>query len=223
MASGRYKIVIIGAGGHARVVASILEYYRNYEVIGIADRGVNNLGELICRHKIISSWKNWQEWKDLGVTHVVLAIGENRERACLYGKMISEGFEIPMLIHPKAIVEKGASLGNGTLVCVGAVVCAESRIGENTIVNTGAIIDHEVKIGKHVHIAPGAIICGRVEVGDYSFIGAGARIIDKKRIGSNVVIGAGAVVIDDIADDVTAVGIPARVVSRNSDDGRKMG
>ena len=212
MVGKRKKIIIVGAGGHARVVASILNYHYEFEVIGIADRNEDNVGEVISGYKIITTWDKLPEMRNQRIDYIALAIGDNHEREKMFHDMKSAGFSVVTLIHPEAFLEKDCVLGQGTLVCAGAIIATNVDVGENSIINTGTIIDHEGSLGNHVHIAPGVVISGRVEIGDYSFVGTGVRIIDKIKVGRNVLIGAGSVVIEDIPDNVTAVGVPARLI-----------
>jgi acetyltransferase-like isoleucine patch superfamily enzyme len=96
-----------------------------------------------------------------------------------------------------------------------AVVQAQASIGTGAILNTGCSVDHDAQISDVVHICPGARLAGEVKVGARSWIGIGASVIQQVRIGSDVTVGAGAAVVRDLPDGVTAVGVPARVLSSN--------
>lgn len=213
LANNKNKLVIVGAGGHARVVASVLDYHSEWEVVGVADRNESNLNEIIYKYRIITTWDRLYELRKQGINHAVLAIGDNKEREEMFYYVKELGFTVTTLIHPTAFTEKSILLGEGTLVCAGVVLSTEVKVGENSIINTGALVDHETKIGNHVHVGPGVVISGRVDVGDYSFLGVGTRVIDKIKIGRNVVAGAGSVVINNIPNNVTVAGVPARVIS----------
>lgn len=205
-------ILIVGAGGFCRVVLSILHSYKNFNVIGIADRDSKNIGEEISGSVIKYSWKNFTEIYEKGTQYAVIAIGDNDERKELFSRLSSIGFEIPTIIHPSAIIEKDAVVGNGCVICMGIKIGTQVSIGKNGIVWTGSIIDHEAKIGDYVFIAPGCNIAGRVKIGDGSFVGIGSTIKEKITIGKSVVIGAGSVVISDICDNTTVAGVPAKTL-----------
>ena len=205
-------ILIVGAGGFCRVVLSILHSYKNFNVIGIADRDSKNIGEEISGSVIKYSWKNFTEIYEKGTQYAVIAIGDNDERKELFSRLSSLGFEIPTIIHPSAIIEKDAVVGNGCVICMGIKIGTQVSIGKNGIVWTGSIIDHEAKIGDYVFIAPGCNIAGRVKIGDGSFVGIGSTIKEKITIGKSVVIGAGSVVISDICDNTTVAGVPAKTL-----------
>jgi UDP-perosamine 4-acetyltransferase len=207
------KIIIVGAGGHARVVASILEYHSNFQTIGIAGRDESELGKTVSKYKVILTWDELCNIKKQGIDYVALAIGDNTERAGMFEYVRESGLTVPTLVHPNAFIEKKVILNEGILVCAGAILACEVVIGVNSIINTGAIIDHETNLGNHVHVGPGTVICGRVKAGDNCFIGAGSRVIDKIKIGYNVVVGAGSVVTKNIPDNVTAAGVPCRIIS----------
>lgn len=206
------NVIVVGAGGHCRVVLSVLRSSRNFNVIGIADRDSKNIGEEISGSVIKYSWNDFREIYERDARHAVIAIGDNNERKELFSRLSSIGFEIPTIIHPSAIIEKDVVLGNGCVICMGVKIGTMVFIGKNCIVYTGSIIDHEVKIGDHVFIAPGCNIAGRVTIGDCSFIGIGSTIREKITVGKNVMIGAGSVVISDISDNTTVAGVPAKTI-----------
>lgn len=205
-------VIIIGAGGHCRVVLSILHSYKNFNVIGIADRDSKNIGEEISGSVIKYSWNDFTEIYEKGTQYAVIAIGDNNERRECFHRLSSIGFKMPTIVHPSAIIEKDAVLENGCVICMGVKIGTQVTIGKNGIVYTGSIIDHEAKIGDHVFIAPGCNIAGRVTIGDSSFVGIGSTIKEKIAVGKNTVIGAGSVVINDIGDDTTVAGVPAKTL-----------
>ena len=206
------NIIVVGAGGQCRVVLSILRYYKNFNVIGIADRNSKNIGEQISGKIIKYSWNNFKEIYERGTRQAVIAIGDNNERRELFSRLSSIGFKMPTIIHPSAVIEKDASLGNGCVICMGVKIDTLVSIGKNCVVYSGSIIEHEVKIGDHVYISPGCNIAGRITIGDGSFIGIGSNIIERITVGKNAVIGAGSVVISDIDDNSTVAGVPAKPI-----------
>jgi UDP-perosamine 4-acetyltransferase len=208
MASNR--ILILGAGGHARVVASLL-VSRGWDVEGVLDHTSDHLGEAVGSSAIVGTIEDLPRWRDNGSSHVALAIGDNSRRAELFHWVRTLEFAVPLVVHPKAIVEPSAELAQGSLICAGAVVAAEASIGANALINTGAIVDHECRIGDHAHIGPGAVVAGRSVIETGVFVGAGATVRDGVVVGSRTLIGAGAAVVSDLAAGVVAYGVPATV------------
>lgn len=206
----RRKVIIVGAGGHARVVSAILGKDLDVDLVGVADRSAATLGEAIGPTKIITTFEELPSYLDRGVSCAALAIGDNRERLKLGGWLRSVGFSLLKICHPSAIVEADVCIGEGAVICAGAIICAGVIIHDGAIINTGAIIDHETDVGAYAHVGPGSCIAGRVKIGERVFVGAGSRIIHQIRIGADSVIGAGSVVVDDVPDSIVTYGIPAK-------------
>ena len=204
------NIVVIGAGGHCRDILSILQYYKQFHIIGIADRDTGSKGEEIAGNFIKYSWGDLAEIYKRGTKNAVIAVGDNKERKKLFLELSGMGFMIPTIIHPTAIIEKDAVVGEGSVICMGAKIGTKASIGRNCVVYTGSILDHEVQLGDHSYVSPGSNIAGRVVIGEGSFIGMGSTIKERITIGNNVVVGAGSVVIKDIPDNVTVAGVPAK-------------
>ncbi|MBI2998208.1 MAG: acetyltransferase [Deltaproteobacteria bacterium] len=210
MSSEKRKVVIVGTGGHARVIISLLEGLERWQIVGLLDREFGATEEDIGGYKIIGSWKDIQPTRERA-GHAVVAVGDNEERKGLYHSFRKAAFELPTLIHPTAYLDRSARLGDGCVVCMGALVGANATVGSNTIVNSGSIVDHECRLEDHVHIAPGVRLAGRVVVGEGTFVGIGTSVIDKVKIGKGVIVGAGSVVVSDLPNNVVAYGVPARV------------
>jgi len=202
-------LIIIGTGGHARVVAEIAKL-SHLEIKGFIDLDYSGEDELILGSPVLGGLEQIKHpSSDLSF---FAAIGENAQRKQIFEQMISEDFMAISLIHPTAIIGEGVEVGVGTLICAGSIICTNARIGENTIINTGVIIDHEAKIGSNSHIAPGSRVAGRVTIGPGSFLGVGANVIDKINIGERVTVGAGSVIIRDIPSNSKVVGNPGRIL-----------
>lgn len=206
------KIVLIGAGGHCKVIIDIIRSKNEYGIIGITDK--NNTGNKVLDIPIIGDDNMLNECLNSGVEYAFIAIGgiENIKIRNKILNMIKEiGFRIPVLVHDKAIVSTYATLGAGTCVMPGAIINAGTEIGDNCIINSGAVIEHDCLIGQNTHISPNVSIGGGVKIGEDTHIGIGSSIIQNITLGHNVTIGAGAVVIDNMGNNVVAVGIPAKV------------
>ena len=205
-------IAIIGAGGHGRVIATVLQA-ANTAVAGFIDSGVK--GEL--PFPLLGEDNDIPWLKDDGIINsFIIGLGSIKGgpslRATLFDKMIGHGLAPAVAIHPMSILSPGVKLGAGCVVMAGAIINTGTSVGKNSIINTGAIIDHDGEIGDHVHIAPGVTLSGNVTIGDNSLIGVGSTIRQSITIGKNVTLGAGSVVIRDISDDATAYGNPAQAV-----------
>jgi UDP-N-acetylbacillosamine N-acetyltransferase len=209
----KHKLVIWGASGHALVVADILKLTSEYDVVGFVDN-VNpiSLETHFCGLPVFGKGPLKEQLQQIGVSHVIIAIGDCKARLRLAAWSCSQGFFLATAVHPNASIAKDVSLGAGSVVAAGAVINPGAVIGENVIVNTSASIDHECILDDGVHICPGAHLAGRVHVGRASWIGIGAAVVDRVRIGSDVMIGAGTVVVKDIPDSVLAYGVPAKVI-----------
>ena len=206
------KLVVIGGGGHAKVVINILHRCPEFEVIGCIDpapakRRVLDV-DVIGGDTILS-----QLYAE-GISHAFVAIGDNARRASVGNEICKLGFKLATLISPTATIALGTVLGAGVAIMDGVVIQPDALIGESSIINTKASVDHDCIIERDVHIAPGCTLAGGVHVESLAFLGAGTVAIPGVRIGSGSVIGAGAVITGDIPSGVIAVGVPARVVRR---------
>lgn len=205
-------VAIIGAGGHGRVVASILEA-ANTKVAGFIDSGVK--GEL--PYPVLGTDTDIPKLIKAGtINSFIIGLGSVKGgaslRSKLFDKMIAAGLAPAVAIHPTAILSPGVKLGAGTVVMAGAIVNIATIIGKNCIINTGAIIDHDGEIGDHVHIGPGVTLSGHVNVGDNTLVGVGSTMRQSITVGNDVTLGAGSVVVRDIKSGATAFGNPAKVV-----------
>jgi len=203
-------ILVVGAGGHCRTVLSIISHYRDLNVVGIADRDKENVGEKILDHEVKFSWQDFQTVYDEGVPYAVISVGNNKERKNLYCKLLEIGYKVKTLVHPSALIDDSANVGEGSTICMGVKIGPLVTIGDNCIIYTGTIIDHEVSVDKDCFIAPGVCVAGRVMINSGAFLGIGSRIKEKVSIGTDAVIGAGAVVINDVSANYTVAGVPAR-------------
>lgn len=207
------KIILIGGGGHCKVVISILKKLDNFEIIGIVDNYKSD--SFISGIKIIGTDDDLKDIYKSSIHNALITVGsikDNTKRYKLFNMAREIGYNFPVIISPEAVVDNDVKIDEGTVVMPGCIINIDSFIGKNCIINTGSIIEHDCKIGNHCHIAPGVHVSGSVEVGELSFIGIGTTIIQGIIIGKNVTIGAGSVVIKDIPDNVIAVGTPAKII-----------
>ena len=199
-------LMIIGAGGHGRVIADIALALNKYSNICFLDDGAHNDSSVNVVGKV-SDYKLYIDNCDF-----VVAIGNNSVRKRIQSELLSNGAVVATLIHPAAVIGSGVSVGRGTVVMAGAVINANTKIGEGVIINTSSSVDHDCVINDYCHISVGSHLAGTVHVGNKTMIGAGATVINNITICEECLIGAGAVVVRDIAIKGTYVGVPTRRV-----------
>lgn len=206
------KTVIIGAGGHARVIFEILSYDRNIEVVAFVDSVIRGSDENIMGIHVLGDYSVLHKLFKGGVKGAIIGVGDNNIRKAHFEKIGNMGVELVTAIHPTVHIAHNAKIRKGVVIVTGATIATGVEIGDNVIVNTGAIIEHEDVLEDHVHIAPGTVLAGRVTVKEGAFIGAGSVVKEYVTIGENATIGAGSVVLEDIPDNAVAVGSPAKVI-----------
>ena len=196
-------VSIIGAGGHAKVVADAI----------ISE----NMHSIRSFHESEPSGKTLWNYPILGLdqiksrAHIVVAIGDNKTRNRIASELYYDKQVVAVcVIHPQAIVSSHAKVQSGAMIMAGAIVQASAFIDRHVIVNTGASVDHDCTVERAAHIGPHATLCGGVFVGARAFIGAGAVVLPGVHIGVDAVIGAGAVVTKDVRAGATVLGVPAR-------------
>ncbi len=210
----REKLLLIGGGGHSKVVISILYKLDKFDILGIIDK-YKSKGTTINGIKVIGEDKDLEDFYNSGVRNALITLGsvkDNIKRENLFNITKDIGYDFPVIVSPDAIIDKNVEIGEGTVIMPGVIINPDAKIGKNCIINTGAIVEHDCILSDHIHIAPGVHISGGVNIGKGSFVGIGATIIQGINIGRNVTIGAGTVVIRDVPDNVVLVGNPARVV-----------
>jgi sugar O-acyltransferase (sialic acid O-acetyltransferase NeuD family) len=201
------RIVVVGSGGHAKVVIATARA-AGLEVAAIADDDPARWGQRVLGVEVTGPAPAVLDDPD---QTAVLAIGANRARQRLAA---AARCRFATILHPGAVIDPTVRLGAGTVVFAGAVIQPDTALGAHAIVNTGASIDHDCAIGDFVHIAPGVRLAGDVALGDGVFLGIGAVAIPGVRIGAWTTVGAGAAVIGDLGADLVAAGVPARPLRR---------
>ena len=207
------KCILIGGGGHGRVLFEAVNEERPGVLVGVLD-SQTKLKEM-AGVPVIGGDEALPGLKKQGYTHFVIGVGSVKSctrRAELYIAARKAGLEALSVIHPTAWISFHAEVAPGCQVLAKAVVNTGAKLGGHVLVNCAAVVEHDCVIGAHTHIATGAILCGGVKVGELSHIGAGAVIRQGIRVGKGAVVGAGAVVVKDVPDGATVVGVPARVV-----------
>jgi UDP-perosamine 4-acetyltransferase len=205
-------VVIIGAGGHGRVVLDILRAAGVHNPVGFLDADAHLTGSKVGGLPVLGQINLLPKLKTQKIKAAIIAIGDNQSRHRYFKKVLEQGFELINAIHPRSVISETAKLGRNVVVAAGAVISTDVQIGDSAIINTSAVIDHECEIGQAAHVCPSATLAGRVQIGDEAFIGLGSNIIQCLTVGPKAVVGAGAVVIQDVPEGATVVGIPAKVI-----------
>ena len=196
------KYILIGAGGHASVVASCIEAM-NGSIVCVFDSDTSITAMDDVENKGVYSSSEFP------TAELILAIGDNNIRKRLVPTI---KHVIGTVIHPSAVVDRLVKIEAGSQVLQGAIINRKTSLGKHCIVNTKASIDHDCTIGDFVHIAPGATLCGGVKIGECSLVGAGATVLPNIHIGKNVIVGAGTVVTSSLPDNTTCVGVPGKII-----------
>ena len=202
-------LLIIGAGGHAKVVLAAARLEKRFECFAILDEDSANWGTCVQGTEVVGGCDlltrlNSDEW------HAVIAVGDNETRRRFAQQATQIGWRFACIFHPRAHIGEDVGIGEGTVILPQAVVNESSRIGRHVIVNSGAIVEHDCIIADYAHLAPGCCLTGRCEVGELAMIGARAAVLPGVRVGASAVVGAGAVVTHDVGVAEVVVGVPAR-------------
>lgn len=201
------SLLIIGAGGHGRVLADAALAMRQWQSIAFVDdrvdvqsvSGVPWLGTSADLERLAQDYRA-----------AAVGIGDARARLQLLERCGQIGFALPQIVHPSAVVSSFASLGDGTVVFAQAAINAGTVVGRGCIVNTGATVDHDCELGDGVHVCPGAHLAGGVIVGSRAWLGIGSCVRQGLQIGADAIVGGGAAVVSNVGPGLTAVGVPAR-------------
>lgn len=208
-------LVLIGAGGHARVLHA-LAAAAGRRFVGVCDPVLTRKGERFWNQIPVIESEAALEAMPRNSVMLVNGIGKvvgNTIRQQVHVRLSKLGFRFATLVHPAAWVAPDVQLADGVQIMAGAVVQPGCAIGEDSIINTRASVDHDCIIGSHVHVAPGATLCGSVKVEDNAFIGAGAVVIQTLCIGSGAVVAAGATVVRNLLPDhILMPGKPTRPI-----------
>ena len=210
------KIIIIGSGGHAKVVADIIlarekELNEDLKIIGFLDDNFKNLKyDNIFNIPILGDLNNIDNFSKNEDYFFIIAIGSNEVR-----KKISEKYKelnYYTAIHPRSVISREVIIGSGTVVMANVVINPNSTIGKHCILNTSSVIEHDNELGDYVHISPNTTLCGGVNIEDNSWVGAGSVVRQQIHIGKDVIVGANSVVVKDIENSCIVAGNPAKKI-----------
>ncbi len=198
-------VIVLGAGGHAKVVADVLKQ-SGRKILGLIDikekKGASRFGLLVLGD---DNDLDQYDADDIELANGVGALSGKGIRWDMANRMRIAGYTFSTIIHPSAIIAESVLLREGVQVMAGCVIQPEVSIGLDSIINTGSLIDHDCEIGSNCHIAPGVSLNGGVKIGDGTHIGTGAVALQYVSIGKNAVVAAGSVVNKDIQSDTTFI------------------
>lgn len=199
------EVVIIGASGHAKVIAEMVELNKDRIIGFLDDDPILYNKEIYENKKVIGTLADIEKYKEYCF---VIGIGNNaiRRKIALH----NNGVRWYTIVNPTSIISKDVEIGEGTVIMSGTIINIGTKIGRHCIINTGAIVEHDNVLEDYVHISPNATLCGTVKIGEAAHIGAGATVKNNINIVGNSTIGAGAVVVKNIEKEGTYVGIPAK-------------
>lgn len=203
------KLILIGAGGHSKVIQDIVKESKEFDLYAILDDTFEQMDELdgiIYDNTTLLDSLKIEDYK------FCIAIGNNAVRKKLFNRMPISINQYARLVHPSAVISRSAEIGYGTVIMPNAVINADAIIGNHCIINTGAIVEHDNRISDYMHLSPNATLAGTVSVGEGTHIGAGAVVIPGKCIGNWSIVGAGSTVVKDVGMGLTVVGVPAEVI-----------
>lgn len=205
------RLLIIGAGGHGKVIADIASQMNQWNEIAFVDDYIEEAS--IEKFPVIGK-TNLIDEEVIQQNDFFVAIGNNQKRKEQYDSLKNKNANLVTIIHPSAVISENVNIGDGTAIMPGAIINTMSVIGDACIINTNASIDHDTVIEDYVHISPGVNVAGSSHIGTLSWLGIGSTIINNVSICSESMIGAGAVVVNNIREQGTYVGIPAKKVIR---------
>ena len=211
--------VILGGGGHARVLIDCLQAQGQVRIHGVLDPDQGRWGESIQGVPIIGGDEFLSEAPIHGVGYFVVGLGvnvkgDNRPRQRLFELGLARSLKPLTVRHPSAVCSAWAEIGPGCQLMPGCIVNAGARLGADVVVNSGAVVEHDCLIGDHAFVASGAVLASTVKVGQGAHIGAGASVRQSIEIGPRAVVGAGAVVVSDVPPGRVVAGSPARPLEK---------
>ncbi|MEN3233176.1 NeuD/PglB/VioB family sugar acetyltransferase [Methylobacterium ajmalii] len=206
-------VAVGGSGLHARVVLEAADL-AGLAVLGVLSDAMPAGAPFFGSHRVLGGLDRLHDRSFLQGCRLHLGTGDRAVRRSMAEAVEANGGRLGTIVHPAGIVSPSAVIGAGAFVAAGAIVGVGAVLAEACLVNTGASLDHDCLLDAGVILGPGARLAGAVLCEADVFVGLSACVLQGLRIGRGAVVGAGAVVTRDVAAGATAVGCPARPVSR---------
>ena len=195
------RVIIIGAGGHSKVVADIVRENGD-SVVGFLDDSYTEKREFYASY-VIGRVSDYTKYKN--DCEFIIAIGSNEVRKRISGELHCNWYTA---IHPSAVVSESAKIGEGTVVMANAVINADATVGKHCIINTATVVEHDCTVGDYSHLSPRSVVCGATSIGSHVWLGTGSTVVNVVSVCDGVTIGAGGVVVRSINEAGTYVGVP---------------
>ncbi len=205
------KVLIVGDGGHAKIVIDILREMNQYEILGVTSK--HNDKNEFYGFPVLGNDDVLDVYFNKGIKNIALGIGgfkDNELRTHLYEKFFEKGFVFINAIHPKSIIAKSAIIGKGVVIFAGVILNSEVKVGDNVIIATGSTVDHETVIEDNSLISAGVTIGANAVIGKGTLCALGAKVVSGITVGEKSLIAAGAVVVNDIGANSKVFGLPAK-------------
>ena len=206
------KILLIGGGGHARVLIDLIQSKKVFSIHGILDPNIKK-GKIICGFKVLGDDNELEELQKKGFLNLALGVGSkgnNYLRFKIWKKLISKGFIFPKLIHKNSHISKFALISEGSQIFNQSIINSGSYVGKNSVINNNTVIEHGCNIGSHVFTGTSATVCGDAKIKDLSFLGAKSCVLPEVEIGKEAIIAAGSLVNKDVKGGTRVKGVPAK-------------
>ncbi len=212
------KVVVVGAGKHAWLIAEKIAEQSDLKLLGFIDKSAAELPDSIRKQgaMMLGDDRYLDQAPGNFYVHIGLGAGLLQVRRRIINQINQRKHQVVSVVHRTAYIAPSANVGRGVTALVHTIIHTNATVGDFTCVNTGAIIEHDCQIGSNVFVQPGSVLAGSVTVGDDTIIGMGVCVREGIRIGSNCLIGAGAVVVKDIPDNSVVYGVPAQVIKQNN-------
>ena len=216
---GRMRdIVVVGAGGHAKEVVSLIEDINSslpqlaWHIVGLTDADARRAGRMHCGYPILGDDSIICKWSGeiavafgVGMPAVVSAVAQSLQRL--------PHVVFPNLVHPTAwIPRRGFSMGRGNTILAGNIFSCDTAIGSFNVFNRGGTYSHDLRVADFCVLSPGVNIAGRVTLHDLCYVGIGTTIIQGITVGQAATVGAGALAIRDVEPHSVVAGVPARLL-----------
>lgn len=184
------RLLIIGAGGHGCSVAECALASGGYELVGFLDDGFPAVSRAQAL-PVLGATGDVATWRHLADCAIV-AIGNNEAREALCAHLVTAGFELAVVVHPRAIVSPSALIGPGSAIMAGAIVGTGAQIGQGAIVNSGAVVDHHARVHDYGHLGVNASMAGGTVLGRGAWMQAGAALGYGIKVADGTVLPPGA-------------------------------
>ncbi|RLI44598.1 hypothetical protein DRO69_07025 [Candidatus Bathyarchaeota archaeon] len=215
------QLLIIGSGSQARYVIENVHQRNEFRIVGIADIETSkNVGKLINGVYIICTIDDIENYFPPDAGRIIVAYGDNSKKREIVRHLQKLGYKFATIISPKAYISETAKIGEGVIINPMAIIMPNAYIGKHVILHSHVVVEHDCYISDYANLSPGVSLGGNVWVEEGAYLYTGSSVIPKIHIGAWAVVGAGAVVIQDVPDNTTVVGVPARVIKSNKRGGK---